>query len=338
MNKEFKDAYLKAAERRIDTKVAALREGRREDQVAFSRGQLEMLEQTIYETLYSNPMDAFAHVPMKPRMEPGWQSYAYRMEEKLGNAKFITSDADDRPNVDTTLNKTIVPIHEFGAAYSYEVTDSEAARILDFDEVQAKARNAAEAIARFHNDFALLGSSTLDGGSTLDVTGFYTSATTDTPAGNVVLATAVDGDWAAVTDNGVLYDDVNTVITQVIEGSNGVHSPTDVLLPLSVWTRLARTRMSLDNNSTVLEQLRANNPGMTFSMSSALDGVGAAGADRCVAFEKRADRVEYVSSIVYDEAPPTRKGWKFRVEARGKAAGTVIRYPLSMAYLDLTNV
>ena len=337
-NKQFEDLYLQAAQKRIDNKVSRMRDaGVRQDQVAFTVGQLEMLEQTIYETFYSNPLDAFAFVPMKPRMEPGWRSYSYRREEKLGNAKFMTSDADDRPNVDTTLSKTEIPIFEFGAAYSYSVTDTEAAAILDFDEVQAKARNCAEAVARFHNDFALYGPAGLEGGSGI-VRAVEGADFGFVNYNGVNLATPVDGDWAAVTDSGVLYDDVNTVITQVITQSDGVHRPTDVLLPLSVWTRLERTRMSLDNNSTVLEQLRANNPGVTFSMSFSLDGRGAGGTDRVIAYQKDPRMVEYVHSLVYDEAQPDRDGWKFRVQARGKAAGVVLRYPLSMAYLDLANV
>lgn len=329
INEEIKELYIKAAERRIDSKAALLKQsGRRDDQIAFAVGQLEKLEETIFEVIFSNPMDAFQFVPMKPRFEPGWRSYSYRMHEKLGNARVINADSDDRPNVDTDLSKTEIPIIEFGAAYSYSVTDTEAARILDYDQVQEKARACAEAIARAHNEFALVGGSGVDGGADLGITGFYNDT-------NVNTATLTDADWTTVSAADA-YTSVNDVIEKVITQSNGKHRPDTVLLPLFIHNYLQRTRIGTDTTETVLESLRRNNPGVSFNLAVSAGGQGSGGKDLIVAYEKNPSRVEYVSSIVYDEAAPDKKGFKYTVEARGKAAKTVVRYPLSMAYGEVT--
>jgi hypothetical protein len=52
-----------------------------------------------------------------------------------------------------------------------------------------------------------------------------------------------------------------------------------------------------------MRALRQNYPDITFSLAPSLTGRGAAGIDRGIfAYEKRADRVEYVASVIYDEA------------------------------------
>lgn len=331
MNTKLKELYIAQAQKRIDSKARELTTlGFRQDTIAFAVGQLENLEETIFETIFSNPMDAFQFVPMKPRFEPGWNTYSYRMHTKLGNAKVMNADADDRPMVDTTMTKHEAPIIEVGAAYAYSVSDGEAARILDYDQVEAKARACAEAIARAHNEFALVGGSGVDGGADLGIVGFYNNATVAAS-----LATLTDANWTTVTAADA-YATINDVIEHVITQSSGQHRPSDVLLPLFVHNLLSRTLHTTASDLTVLESLKRNNPGVTFSLAVSATGKGAAGVDRVVAYEKRSDRVEYVSSVVYDEAAPDKKGFKYTVEARGKMAGTVVRYPLSMAYGDIT--
>ena len=329
MNDNLKELYIKQAQKRIDSKARELTQaGFRQDTIAFAVGQLENLEETIFETIFSNPMDAFQFVPMKPRFEPGWNSYSYRMHEKLGNARVINSDADDRPTVDTTMTKTEAPIIEFGAAYAYSVADGEAARILDYDQVEAKARACAEAIARAHNEFALVGGTGVDGGADLGITGFYNNAAVNS-------ATLTDSNWTTVTAADA-YATVNDVIELVLTQTSGKHRANTVLLSLFLHNLLSRTPHTTASDLTVLEALRRNNPGVSFNLAVSAAGQGGTNIDRIVAYEKDPSRVEYVSSIVYDEAAPDKKGFKYTVEARGKAAGTVVRYPLSMAYGDVT--
>jgi hypothetical protein len=330
-NKAHQDAYIKLAERRIDSKVAALREaGYRHDTVAFTRGQLEDLEEIIYDVIYGNPREAFTHVPMTARVDPGMTSYSYRMQEKTGAAKVVADGTHDRPMIDTTLSRTLLPIIEVGAAYTYTVGDGESAQILDYDQVQEKARACAEAIALAHNEFALIGGGGLEGGDDLTKsTGFYNDA-------NLTAATGGDVDWTTVTADAA-YTQVANVIHQVIEQSSAVHRPTDVLLSTFVWNVCASTRLDTTTGDTVMRALRQNYPDITFSLAPSLTGRGAGGIDRGIfAYEKRADRVEYVASVIYDEAAADKKGFRYTIEARGKAAGTVWRYPLSASYIDIT--
>jgi hypothetical protein len=333
MNKEIKERYIKDAERRTDTKIALLRaEGYRHDTVAFTRGQLEDLESIIYDVIYGNPREAFTHIPMTSRVAPGATSYSYRMQAKTGVAKVVGDGTHDRPMVDTTLTRTLIPIIEVGIAYTYTVGDGESAQILDYDQVQEKARSAAEAIALAHNEFALVGGGGIEGGGDLTKsTGFYNDA-------NLTAATGGDVDWSSGgVDADGAYTQVANVIHQVIEQSAAVHRPTDVLLSTFCWNACVSLRLDTTTGATVMRALRENYPDITFHLAPSLTARGSGGIDRGIfCYEKRADRVEYVASVIYDEAAPDKKGFRYTIEARGKAAGTVWRYPLSASYIDIT--
>ena len=328
ISKAIKEDFIKRAQRRIDTKVQMLG-SERQDTIAFTVGQLEELESTIFDTLFSNPLDAFKHVPMRAAIDPAITTYTYRMVEKLGEAKIMSDKSQDRPLVDATMTATSRNVVSFGAAYDYEVNDAAASQILDFDFVQMKARACAEAVARAHNEFALSGGAGVEGGDDLGITGFYNDA-------NVASATLTDAAWGTVTPADA-YASVNDIIELVITQSNAAHAATDVLLPTFCYNLLSRTLHTTASDLTVLESLKRNNPGVTFHHAPSLNDFVAATQHRVVAYDKRADVVEYVHSVMYDEAAPDKSGFHYKVQGRGKAAGTVVRYPLACAYGTVTE-
>ena len=137
-----------------------------------------------------------------------------------------------------------------------------------------------------------------------------------------------DADWTSVTAANA-YTSVTDVIHKVITQSAGVHRPTDVLLSTFCWNVLASGIYNATTGATSLQALRQNYPDITFHLAPSCTGRGTSGVDLILAYEKRADRVEYVASVIYDEATPDKRGFTYEVQARGKAAGTVWRYPLS---------
>jgi hypothetical protein len=326
MDKTVKEQYIKRAEARIDGKLRAIcaSTGLRADSegVVFTRGQLENLEETIFEVLFRDNQEAFKLLPLRPRFEPGWQSYSYRMETAVGTAKLMSHEGEDRPLIDTYLDKSTVDIVEFGASYNYYVGTTEAAAIMDYDHVAAKARAAAEAIVRAHNTYLLTGD-TASG-----ATGFLNSA-------SVTDATLVDGDWTSFTAANA-FDDVAAVINAVSNQSLGRHNVTDVALSLYLYNKIASTRIDTTSGQSILDALKGAFPGVTFHRVAACTDAGDSSKDLVVAYEKNADRVEAVVPVLFDEAAPDKEGFSYKVACRGRSAGTVIRYPLSMAYGNIT--
>ena len=326
--KALEDEYMAGAQQRIDSKVLQMVEsGYRQDTIAFTKGQLEALESTIYDVIYGNPMEAFQFVPINTSSGAAAQVYSYRMVEKTGEAKIVADGAHDRNVIDSTLTKSTLNFYEFGGSYTYTIGDTQAAGMLDFDQVQFNARQTAEAIARAHNEYCLVGGAGVDGGYAT-VKGFYNN-------GDVNDATLTDADWTTVTA-AAAYTTVTDVIHTVITQSSAKHRPTDVLLSTFVWNFCASNIHNSTTGATVLKSLRENYPDITFHLAPSATARGTSGVDICVAYEKRADRVEYIASVIYDEAAADKKGFNFIVEARGRTAGTAVRYPLSMAYGQIT--
>lgn len=328
----LKEREAQLAERRTDTVLSMLREeGFRQDALQFSKNQLESLSSTIYDVLYSNPVDAFVFLPLNTEVPDGHTEYSYRLMAKLGAARVVADGATDRPLVDNDLSKTTIDIYEFGSGYTFTVGDqARSGAILNFNYVQEKARYAAEVIARAHNGYALLGGTGVtDGPAT---TGFFNNATV---IANI--PTLTDIDWQAITGADA-YTTMTEMIQEVNSGSNGVHSTTDFILS----TRIHNVCQALLLNSaagsqTVLSAIRQNFPEVTVHKSESLrdQGVSGTGYDRCVAYERSAANVEYVASVVYDESVPINSGFRWTIHSRGRAAGCVVRRPLSMAYGDI---
>jgi len=147
------------------------------------------------------------------------------------------------------------------------------------------------------------------------------------------IPSATDVDWQAITGADA-YQAMTVLIQEVNSGSNGVHSTTDLIMSTRVWNTCQGTLLNSTTSQTVLSALRQNFPEITFHKSESLRNQGASGTgyDRCVAYERSAANV---ASVVYDESVPISSGFRWVTHSRGRSAGTVVRRPLSMAYIDI---
>ena len=331
---EKSERYIETAKvlsaKRVDAKLRAIADATQqrtdEDGVVFAKGQLEELDAAILEVIHRDTSEAFRHFPMKDLLDKGMTSYSYRMEDMVGAAAWVADSSTVRPAVDTFLTKHDAIIREMGVSYNYSISDGERAALQDYDQVVARAQSAAKAIMRLHNDFAL------DGEADFSVTGFCNNATVE---GNA----AADSDWSSITTGVARYAVIQALIDSVRNQSGGYHLVNTVAMPLDVWTALQATLLSATGatSATTLQALRENNPGVEFTQLVALADVTGANEDRVMAYEKGPENAEYVASIIYDEAAPDKKGFTFEVQARGKAAGAVVRRPLAMSYVDVQN-
>jgi len=326
--KKQAEEFIQLADKRVDSRIQHLREiGYRQDAITFTRNQLETLEATIYDVLYSNPLDAFRMIPLNTSEPAGATQSSYRMIERLGAAKVVGDGAQDRPKIDVDMTKTTLNVIEVGSSYGWTVGNVEQGGISDFNYVVDVARASAESIALAHNEYALVGGSGVEGGDA-SVTGFLNNASVND-------ATLTDADWTAITGPNA-YVTITDLIHQVITQSAGRHRATNVELSVFAYNVVAKLLLNSTTSQTVLAALQQNYPGITFSMSASLTGRGTAGVDLLVAYERSSANAEYRASVVYDEASADKQGFAFTTQTRGKMFGTAVRYPLSMAYGQLT--
>lgn len=329
------DSHLALAEKRIDSKIAAMREaGYRHDALAFTKNQLEDMERTIYDVLYANPRDAFVFLPIKTDVAAGAEIFSYRMVADIGAPKIVADGAQDRPSVDVNLTSHTRQIYEVGTSYTYTTGDQDRGGILDFSYVQDKARVAAQTVALGHNEYAFMGGTGVDGGNTA-ILGFLNDTAVNIGAASGADFVITDDDWTTITGANA-YATVTDMIHQVITQSSGLHEATDVILTTFCMNVVAKTLLNATTSQSVLSALRQNYPGINFHGSASGTARGAGGIDRNVAYTKRSDILEYVAPVVYQESTPDKQGFAYTVQTRGRMAGLINRYPLAMVYGDIT--
>lgn len=329
MDKATKAAYIAAASERVDSKLRALcaAKGLRADagEVVFTRGQLEAVEQVVYEELFTQNLEGLSVVPTRTSFDKAATTYSYLVETKTGNAKLMRDDATDAPVVDASLAKVTRNLAEFGAGYVYTVSQGERAALSGYDLTASKARSAARAIAQSLNDHGLTGSTDHS-----VATGFFNDANMPDETANVT-----DDDWTTVTAAGQ-YQTLVDLVNHVDTNSSSLHKATELLVSPFIWNLITATRLADGTAETVLEAFRKNMPGVSVRKMVSLTGQGAAANhDRIIAWERSSAVAEHIIPMMYDEASPDKKGFTYSVQARGKSFGTVVRYPLAMASADI---
>jgi len=325
MNKLIKSAYATAASARVDSKLRELcaTTGLRADagEVVHARGSLEAIEQVIYNELFSENLEGLSTIPTRS-FDRAVQTYSYLVETKTGVAAVMRPDATDAPAVDASTAKVSQELTEFGAGYKYNVLQRERAS-AGFDLTASKARSAARAIAQALNNHAISG--TADTGV---VTGFTNDA-------NVADATLTDADWTTITP-AAMYSCLVDMVEKVINQSSALHTPTELLVSTFVWNKINATRLADGTAESVLEAFRKNSPGVSVSRMTSLTAAGTAGVDLAICWERSSAVAEHILPVMYEEAAADKKGFTYSVQARGSSFGTVVRYPLAMAYGQIT--
>ena len=318
MNKETELLYAKLAEKRLDAKKQKLDAAG----IVFAEGQLEAVEQTLYQTIFA-PRDSFSNIPVSTEYNPEATSITYETATRTGVANTMHKDGDDRARADVSLARDSAVVFEGGASYDYTVGNADVAALTGFDLAKERANAAGLMIAEWHDKVAL------NGHDLPGVTGFANDA-------NVATAQAAQTWTSGTTTGGKMFQDVATAINRIAEASDGAHKCNRVAMPIGVWSALAVTRFDTTSSFTVLEKLRANYPMVEFVQWSALKDEGAGSDGRIIAYERSASNMLYRATVVYDEDLPVRGNFKFNVACRGRAAGTVIRYPLAVKFQDVT--
>lgn len=323
-NDEFKKALAETSQVRLDSKVEQLKGALKLDAqgVNFLTEKLSFIEQDIVRTIYRDEQEVLRAVPVKVGLSAGHTNYTFYTSDVTGQAAMMHPGVTERPLVSTHLAETSKPMVDYGAAYSFTVSDMERAQILRLDDVRDQARACASAIMRSINTYALTGDTTKGTTGLADDAG----VTPETLAGGDLTA-----DTAAVT-----FKDMQSLINSVAVNSEGAHRTNKVLMPMAVWTHLVTTPYENVSGATLMEKLRDVNPGVSFELVVALTGQGASSKDRVIAMEAKEENGCVVVPSLYEEAPVFNKGFLYLVDARGVTAGWVTKRSDSLSYGDFT--
>jgi len=293
------------------------------ESVFFSR-QLESIKAQSYDVKRAK-LNALEIFPVSTSTPEGATTITYRQFDSVGAAKIIANYANDLPRADVNGKEFTSPIRSIGISYGYNMQEIRSAQFAGMPLSEKKMRAAQRAHEELINRLAWAGD------TEHGLPGFMTNA--NIPAFVVpAVGTGSSKLWNTKTADQIIAD-INGVINQVTTQSKGIHRANMVLLPLEQYSYIASTPRSATTDTTILQFVTANNPGVTFKPVIELDAFGG-GLDRIVAGEFSIDNMQLEIPMAFRQYTPQLNGMEFIVPAESRFGGCIIEYPLAFAIGD----
>lgn len=292
---------------------------------AFFLRELESIETRTYDTKYKKLKYADL-IPIDTADDPGAETITYRRYTKVGIAKFIADYADDAPRCDVYGDEISVKAKTIGDSFGYSRQEIRRSRMHGKSLDQLRANSARRAVEEKLNSVAWDGDSAYGYSGLID----YPGITEYTVPNGAAAAT----EWTSKTPDEVVAD-LSGIVTAVITSTNGVESPDTMLMPIAQFEYVNNTRMTGDSSMTILKYFLTNNQHIkTVDWLTELDGAGAGGADRFMVYSRNRETLAFKIPMPYTQLPPQEQGYGFKILTETRTAGTVVYYPLAVAFGD----
>ena len=291
---------------------------------AFFARQLEYIKAKSYDIVYPE-FKALSLIPISTEAGPGAETITYQQYDSVGLAKIINSYADDMPRSDIKGAEFSARVRSIGGSYGYSIQEIRAASMAGLPLQQRKANAARQANDQLVNRIAWFGD-TLHGLNGL----IYHPNTTKAGVPN--------GDWVATATPDEIIEDVNTILSGIMDLTLGVESADTVLLPVLEYAHIASTPRSTTSDTTILEFLRRVWPGVSFESVPELKDVNpvpstGAGTDTniMIAYRKSSDKLTLEIPQPFEQFPAQERGLEFVVPTHSRVGGVIVYYPLSIS-------
>ncbi len=314
---------------KLSINAAALQMSQRfdADESAVLARELESIEKVVTQVRYPD-LKSLLFVPLISGIDPGAETYTWRLQDKVGSAKIMANRGDDLPRVDISMSENYTPIRTIGNKFDYTTQELRAFNLarargssIALDQERAKA--ARLMIDRQIDSMVASGVSAVSG-----LTGFLNNTNVN------IIAPAVGG-WATATP-GQMLQDLQKLEKAVYTQSKEMMPADTILLPLNQYALAAQTPLGVNNDKTVLQFFLAN----ALSVKNVepwylLTNAGAGGSvDRAVAYRRDVMVCGAVVPLLFEQQPPQARDLGFDIPCEARCGGTVVRFPLGMAYMD----
>lgn len=300
----------------------------------FFQRELEAIDSRVYDTKFPL-LKGKTLVPKVSDVGETDNEYTYRQYTTSGSAKIIANMADDLPSVNAKGEEFTSRIKPLGAKYSYDIFEIKAAAAKGKPLSDLLAMAARRAIEEEIDDLIALGS------TKHAMAGFINNSAVDSTTYVVGAKTGADTwlDAGAPHATGAeMVADVNKLVAQVwnqLKQAQGLGSKLMVVLPAEEYAYLAATPMGDNADKTALNFLLSNNPFLEgIEPWHKLDGAGLGGANRMICYMRDPQVLGCLVPMEYSPQGPQLNGLRYEVPVVARCGGTVIRYPIAMAYGD----
>lgn len=289
-------------------------------ETAFVLKQLEYVSKKMYETKYP-AMLGRQFIPVNTEVPTGAQTWSYKMWDSFGAAKIIHSYADDLPLVGRTATEFVQNIRSIGDGYGWSIQDIRSALYSNVP-LQADLALAARRAAEIKADELLAVGSDADG-----IVGFLNNP-------NVPDVSLTNGAWAAATAAEILAD-LHQLANSVAISTYNIYQADTLLLDTTSFHLIATKPMSDLTGETVLSTFLKQSPYVrNVDQWWRLDTAASGGTPLAVAYARSPEVLEAIIPQEFEQFPPQPKMLTFFVPCHMRCGGTVIKYPIAVAFTD----
>lgn len=285
----------------------------------FIDQQLESLEAVAYDVLYQD-LNMRTLLPLKTDINPGAETFGFRLLSAFGRADWISNYADDLPEVALRGEKRTGTIEGIGNAYSYSTQDLRAAAMNNVSLDPELARAAMRVHEEKIDTVAALGD------NNLGFVGFFNH-----PDVTVLTATA---DWDTATGLQMLSD-LRRLESRINEQTKGRFNPTTLVLPMNKYNQISDTPVNTFQTQTVREVFMAGAKFIREIVTNdRLLTASSTGAERAVAYAKDPQVVQLAIPLEPVQGEPEKRGLRWVRAIESRYGGIIMKYPVACVYLD----
>jgi hypothetical protein len=303
--------------------------------VLFFKRELESIDSRIYEVKFPL-LKGKALIPKVTDVGETDNEYTYRQYTLTGKAKIISDGADDLPSVNAEGQEFTSRIKILGTKYGYNLFEIKAAAAKGKPLSDLLARAARRAIEEEIDSILAFGS------SAHSMKGFVNSADVDATTFVPSTKTAGGTTWldsgAPNATGAEMVGDVNVLVAQVwnqLKEAEGIGGKLVIVVPAAEYAYLASQPMGDNADKTALRFLTENNPFLEEIVPwHKLAGAGDSSSNRMICYVRDPQVLGALVPLEYSPQMVQQLGLKFEVPVVARCGGTVIRYPIAMAYGD----
>ena len=156
---------------------------------------------------------------------------------------------------------------------------------------------------------------------------------------NITVSSAPNGTWASATADQKIAD-VNFAINNVRVVSKDVEQVNTVLMNVNNLTDIASTPRSSTSDTTILQFLKNNHPGVVFDSVAKINALdpkpsgGAGPVDILLAFKSDPDTLTLDIAMEYTMNNPQDRNLAQVITTEGRLAGVIVYYPLAVHVVE----
>ena len=298
----------------------------KQDDALFIAQELNYIRSRALEVEHA-PLNSFRVFPQETDVPPGAETALQLVYDSVGMAKIVADYGDDLPRAEAVATTIASKVYTVADSYGYNYVELEHARMSNVNLESRKALASRRGIDLKLNNLAWFGDA--DHG----ITGFIANANIPT----VTIPADGTGSSALFVDKtpDQIIRDMNSIINEISNNTNGVEMPDTVLLAPAVYDLLESTPKSQYSDRTILEFLRGAHPEVQRWMKiGELSGAGTGGTDMVIAGVFRPEYVRQENPVRFDQLPVQYRNLEYVVPCVARTLGVTVNVPVcfSSAY------